>query len=1550
MSENYGVLLDHGTGMPKWQVYYGSSKPGGEGWQRVAGALPDKAQTSAKWYRPYGIARAEKKPAPAAQRSEPDKKPAGFWDKIRAVRDFVRDEVVRYKPKQTTARVKSVYKVGDRVLLRDGSVGYIQAVLADDKYSVFDTSSGQFADLSQIDILHSEKVPPAQFAVGDIVMTRDGSLAGVTAVNDRGQIKVDAPSGKSEWMYPEMLRHAGQESEKDLKALDKSLPTFHAGYPERAVVGSLLRALQNTRSTTTLAELMDDLAVVGNKVPRQSVNSALLALQTQYPNFRYDSAREVIDISNGKEGLKKIADAIGASVPSGPYGWSPKPGNGVFSAPGIEFRLPAGTTVKSGKENAEVTAEITHGIIVAHEGGAAVLEVTDSGGASYKVRTTELHREDGRSFWKVATTPDGKPIKPDPFDPALYGDVVRDNFWLLRDREACRSVEPGDMIKSLPFAMANADGEYTADQVAGRVLDRMVDSGLLRIQFEDGRVLDVSPRMVSLSRDVGSMSDIHHLSTVRRSAVYGSTFTLPSGTRIAFGNPEVGAEDMRLPREGDEVDFQAVVPGRLFGTNRVAGRGKIIEVTRIKNKVRYTVDYDGTKITDLSAKDLSVVGRGGMPVLSSTIKIAYQSRRHFERAHPELFIKGAEAGFFTKLFGGGTSSSDMFETEEPPYVPNQAFMRTFMHLFPAADAMSARAYRDESSKEFVVEIGPEKTVGRAFNMSEVLPKVFANVAPGSGAIRVDQYEMKHPKGNRIDVTSDGNSLYVRIGDKLDQNLSALDALRPANAKTTKLYHAVTASKRRAYELLGKSDPALFHAISRFTYDPAGKRFVADLSDYSEKGSVLSGLRKLFGENVAIHESTDRTWWYPAGKGSVARLADDRASVLNQIIKAKHNAELPPIPNFGHRDGFELFGVQKEVVNFITAPGQDTVLLANDQGTGKTPIITASLMKWAAEGSVKRALVVVPASIIGNWKEEVEAWTGKTPEFAAKNLNILMGGKRKEGYGKLHGKNPPLITVVSYDTLLRDYKELSAIPWDAIALDEAQNIKNVGTKRERVLKKVFDSAPKRIAATGTAIENDPSDLFSIMEFLSPDTFGSMDKFNNDFIEFDDVKHVDSSGTERITTVPVGVKNIGLLRSKLLPMMVRVDKDKMREAMDKELGPELRKEYGKDITLLGARIKRPWPVLQKNAAGKYEAKFRPEDEEFLIYRDDNAYSDYWDAHDSAVRYLHENANLKNPLAAFVILQQVADDPSLMLPHISPEHPEVRAQFEKFNDRNADGTFKYKNPKRERMLDAVRKHVADPKNGKIIVFSQSTMVLDKIQDWLYSDPEIRKHLGLGEKAFKDTLVTRKYNSTPGLVRYTGGMKSGMVKQDAAAILKRVTAGDANEVETEAVKKERAFVRHAFQNDPSTKILLASDAAQTGLTLTAANLVINYNLGWNPKAMDQRIDRAHRIDVAGAKALAAQGGVRDVTALNIIAKGTVDERKMPMLAWKDHMFDLIVSGQAAVDDTIVSADIGSDADILQQMIDEQLHLKKRRQWESRILERYIDVNRVMKGGFRWL
>src|SRR5437764_65833 len=79
-----------------------------------------------------------------------------------------------------------------------------------------------------------------------------------------------------------------------------------------------------------------------------------------------------------------------------------------------------------------------------------------------------------------------------------------------------------------------------------------------------------------------------------------------------------------------------------------------------------------------------------------------------------------------------------------------------------------------------------------------------------------------------------------------------------------------------------------------------------------------------------------------------------------------------------------------------------------------------------------------------------------------------------------------LVVTTYPLALRDEETLRSVAWDTVILDEAQNIKNPGARQTRAVRAL--AAPRRIAMTGTPVENRLSDLWSIMEFLNPGFLG------------------------------------------------------------------------------------------------------------------------------------------------------------------------------------------------------------------------------------------------------------------------------------------------------------------------------------------------------------------------------------------------------------------------------------------------------------------------------
>ncbi|MEC4983234.1 MAG: DEAD/DEAH box helicase [Oscillatoria sp. PMC 1068.18] len=165
-------------------------------------------------------------------------------------------------------------------------------------------------------------------------------------------------------------------------------------------------------------------------------------------------------------------------------------------------------------------------------------------------------------------------------------------------------------------------------------------------------------------------------------------------------------------------------------------------------------------------------------------------------------------------------------------------------------------------------------------------------------------------------------------------------------------------------------------------------------------------------------------------------------------------------------------------------------LADDMGLGKTPQLIAFLLNLKQQAALnKPTLVVCPTSVLGNWEREVKKF--------APNLSTVIhhGGGRKKGktFAK-QVKNTDLV-LTSYPLVFRDEKTLSAIDWEGIVLDEAQNIKNPQAKQSQAARKL--NAGFRIALTGTPVENRLSELWSIIDFLNPGYLGNQQFFKRRF---------------------------------------------------------------------------------------------------------------------------------------------------------------------------------------------------------------------------------------------------------------------------------------------------------------------------------------------------------------------------------------------------------------------------------------------------------------------
>ena len=126
------------------------------------------------------------------------------------------------------------------------------------------------------------------------------------------------------------------------------------------------------------------------------------------------------------------------------------------------------------------------------------------------------------------------------------------------------------------------------------------------------------------------------------------------------------------------------------------------------------------------------------------------------------------------------------------------------------------------------------------------------------------------------------------------------------------------------------------------------------------------------------------------------------------------------------------------------------------------------------------LLVCPMSLVGNWQRESERFT---PDLA---VHVHHGSDRLSGaelHAALTGAD---LVITTYALAARDREALAAVPWRRVVCDEAQNIKNAGTRQARAVRAL--PAGSRLALTGTPVENHLGELWSIMEFTSPGLLG------------------------------------------------------------------------------------------------------------------------------------------------------------------------------------------------------------------------------------------------------------------------------------------------------------------------------------------------------------------------------------------------------------------------------------------------------------------------------
>ena len=219
----------------------------------------------------------------------------------------------------------------------------------------------------------------------------------------------------------------------------------------------------------------------------------------------------------------------------------------------------------------------------------------------------------------------------------------------------------------------------------------------------------------------------------------------------------------------------------------------------------------------------------------------------------------------------------------------------------------------------------------------------------------------------------------------------------------------------------------------------------------------------------------------------------------------------------------LYPYQRDGMLHLAFKGR--AMLADEMGLGKTIQAIAACALLHRLSKAKRVLVISPASLKTEWEEQIR-------KFTTLDYQIAYGGRRERA--RHYTKDAPVFTLMNYEQVRSDVLDINErLAPDIVVLDEAQRIKNWASNTARAIKLL--RSPFAFVLTGTPLENRIDELYSLVDFLDPEVFGSLFRFNREFYELDDKGRPDA------------YRNLRELHERVRPLMLRRRKSDVEDEL-------------------------------------------------------------------------------------------------------------------------------------------------------------------------------------------------------------------------------------------------------------------------------------------------------------------------------------------------------------------------------------------------------------------
>lgn len=494
------------------------------------------------------------------------------------------------------------------------------------------------------------------------------------------------------------------------------------------------------------------------------------------------------------------------------------------------------------------------------------------------------------------------------------------------------------------------------------------------------------------------------------------------------------------------------------------------------------------------------------------------------------------------------------------------------------------------------------------------------------------------------------------------------------------------------------------------------------------------------------------------------------------------------------------------------------LLSDEMGLGKTlQILLLIAFIWEME-NLKDSLenniflVVVPLSTIDNWVSEIEKFVPGLPHLKYYEKNIRHDFWNKKGADCFKGG----VLITSYQILMNDIEKFATMfNIKYMIIDEGHRLKNLDCKLINCLNRIKLTNGNKILITGTPLQNNLKELWSLLNFIMPSIFNDFESFNKWF-DYDDISSSVAGDTHNLIT-KMNESLLENLHSILEPFMLR----RLKKDVFKNGELPLKKEFLINCPL-DLRQKRLYSQLTMNTFDNYRIYFLLDATCLFIRENRNTLFGLNKLSDGLIinylKYLYLKLNKFS-------MQQIHD--------ISKDNAEL---FTKLDSLIYDKHI-YMQMKNTLVnnLQMQKRHII---NNPFIIFNPYNEYEDYSQFESYKDFINFQGNKLKKLNFLLPLLLKKKHKVlifTQFVRNIQLLKDYMILSNIK--FKALTGTTKNQ--------ERSADIAEFQNKKSAYnvYLISTRAGGLGINLTAADSIILYDSDWNPSMDKQAIDRAHRI-----------------------------------------------------------------------------------------------------------